>query len=241
MTDSDHLSVVIPAYNEAAVIGSTLESVVSSLTAGGVSHEILVVDDGSTDATASLVRQAAERRPQIRLLASGHQGKGGAVKHGVLAATGRYVLFLDADYSTRIEEWEKLRPWLTKGYEVVIGSRRMGGAEIVRRQSSLRRFLGSGFLWLTNAMLSIGVTDVTCGFKAFDTDVARTLFERQRLNGWGFDAEVLFLARRFGYRVKEVPVVWRNDATSNVRLWKDIVRSGLELVEIRCHALRGHY
>ena len=236
-----YLSIVIPAYNEADVIGSTLEAIGRYLAPGGLAHEILVVDDGSTDATPQLVRWRAAHYPQVRLLTFPHQGKGGAVRQGVLAAAGRYVLFLDADSSTRIEEWDKLHPWLQQGYDVVIGSRKIAGAQIARRQSSVREFLGKGFTWLTNALLSTRVTDITCGFKAFQHPAARELFGAQRLTGWGFDAEILFLAQRFGYRLKEVPVVWTNDATTNMRLGTDILRSFSELVAVRWHACRGRY
>lgn len=238
---SPELSIVIPAYNEETVIARTVEEIAAALTASGTAHEIIVVDDGSRDRTAEIVETLSRRLPAVRLVRSGHQGKGGAVRQGVLAARGRYLLFMDADHSTRIETWEQCLPWLQQGYELVIGSRKMRGATITVKQSLLRRFLGQGFTWLTNVLLPVQVTDVTCGFKAFRTDAAQAICRRQRIGGWGFDAELLFIARRRGYRIKELPIVWRNDATTNVRLARDTLHSFVELMRIRLGTRRGWY
>ena len=235
------LSVVIPAYNEESVIGRTIEAVERYLTASNVPHEIIVVDDGSTDRTIQCLRDLSVRIPSLRLAQSSHLGKGGAVKRGVLEATGKQVLFIDADHSTRIEEWEKLAPWLRDGCKVVIGSRKMPGAEVTVHQPPLREAMGKAFTWLTNVLLGTRVTDITCGFKSFHTDAAREIFLLQRLDGWGFDAEILFIARRLGYRIKEVPVVWRDDASTKVHLFTDAVRSFTELIQIRIGARRGWY
>ena len=235
------LSVVIPAYNEAAVIAPTIEAIDDYLARAGLAHEILVVDDGSLDETAALARALAGARPALRVLAGAHQGKGAAIKQGVLDATGRYLLFLDADHSTRIEEIQKCLPWLREGCEVVIGSRKIPGAVIRVHQPPLREWMGKGFTWLTNTLLGVRVTDFTCGFKCFQTAVAQRLFRLQRIGGWGFDAELVFLADRLGYRIKEVPVEWANDARTKVRLVRDSVRSFAEVVQIRLGARRGWY
>ena len=235
------LTVVIPALNEEGNIGQTLEKVAAYLGSHGTAYEVIVVDDGSTDRTASVVRAAARRDPLIQLLASQHLGKGGAIRQGVSAARGRYVLFMDADYSTRIEEWVQCASWLSDGFDVVIGSRKMPGAVVKVRQHPLREGMGKGFTWLVNRWLGTRVSDVTCGFKCFTAEAAHGIFGFQRVNGWGFDAEILFLARRLGFRLKEIPVMWANDATTNVRLARDATRSFLELVNIRCSAWRGRY
>ena len=235
------LSVVIPAYNEEGMIQATLEDVERYLRTCGLSHEILVVDDGSTDRTVEIVRALMERLPSVRWVQSDHLGKGGAVKHGMLEARGAYVLFMDADQSTRIEEVQKYLPWLRDGYDVVIGSRKMPGATVRVHQPPLREAMGKVFTWLTNRLLGIRVSDVTCGFKCFQAQASRAIFQLQRVNGWGFDAEVLFIARRRGCRIKEVPVVWADDATTKVRLANDALRSLKELLGIRLGAWRGWY
>ena len=235
------LSVVIPAYNEERVIASTIQSVVVYLGGTGTSCEVIIVDDGSTDATVRVVQEAAAQHPGVRLLASPHLGKGGAVKQGVLSAQGRSILFMDADSSTRIEEWAKFAPWLSRGFQVVIGSRKMPGAEVVVRQPVLREAMGKVFTWLTNQLLTGGVSDITCGFKAFETGAAREIFGLQRMHGWGFDAEILFIARRRDYGIKEVPVVWADDASTKVRLGRDALGSFQELLQIRLGAWRGWY
>jgi glycosyltransferase involved in cell wall biosynthesis len=241
LVDRPELSIIIPAYREAGVIGATLESVSKHLTASQVTHEIIIVDDGSPDETSEIVRAVATRHPSIRLIQFEHRGKGAAIKRGMLTAHGRYVLFMDADHSTHIEEWQKIAPWLRDGYDVVIGSRKMPGAIVTVRQPLLREFMGRGFTWLTNVMLGTRASDITCGFKGFHAKAALRIFQLQCLEGWGFDAEILFIAKRLGYQIKEVPVVWANDARTKVQLWKDSGRSLKELLAIRLGAWRGRY
>ncbi len=235
------LSVVIPAYNEEAVIRQTTEEVARYLTESAITYELLIVDDGSTDHTVALVRELMQRHPSLRLLQANHEGKGAAVKAGVLAAAGSRILFMDADHSTHIQEWKKCIPWLHDGYDVVIGSRKMPGADVKVHQPLLRELMGKVFTRLTNTLLTTQVTDITCGFKCFQADVAVRIFRLQRIAGWGFDAELLFLARRMGYRIKEVPVVWMDDASTKVRLMSDAIRSFNELMRIRIGAWRGWY
>ncbi|HWP65709.1 MAG TPA: dolichyl-phosphate beta-glucosyltransferase [Candidatus Limnocylindria bacterium] len=232
---------VIPAYNEEAVLGETLRSVARHLTAGGVAHELIVADDGSDDATVTVATALGRELPQLRVLSGPHRGKGAAVRRGMLAAAGRWVLFMDADHATPIGEWDKFAPVLAEGAAVVIGSRKTAGAQILRRQPPWREAAGRAFTWLANRILSTRVSDFTCGFKAFQQASARAIFSRQRVDGWGFDAEILFIAERLGYPIREVPVVWRDDAATKVRIARDAVRSFSELLAIRWAAARGAY
>lgn len=234
------LTVVVPAYEEEAVIADTLATVHAYFSSRALAHEIVVVDDGSTDCTTRIVADAAATHPEIRLVPQPHRGKGGAVRGGVLAARGRWVLFMDADLSTPIDQWERLEPLLRGGAEVVIGSRKVEGAAVEVHQPRIRELLGKTFTALTR-LLVVGASDVTCGFKAFDADAARRIFALQRLDGWAFDAEILFIAERLGYRIHEVPVVWRDDPTTKVRILRDGLTSFRDLVSIRLAALRGRY
>jgi dolichyl-phosphate beta-glucosyltransferase len=235
------ISVVIPAYNEAAVIGQTVKQVAHYLHEQHLMYEVLVVDDGSMDETVKQVHEMLASLPSLRLIEASHRGKGAAVKQGVLAAQGRYVLVMDADLSTPIHEWQRCVPWLQNGHEVVIGSRKMAGATVLKRQPPLREAMGKVFTWLTNRLLGTRVTDITCGFKGFHREAAQRIFRLQRMEGWAFDAEILFLARRLGYRMKEVPVRWVNDESTKVRLVMDACRSLKELLAIRVGAWKGWY
>jgi glycosyltransferase involved in cell wall biosynthesis len=234
------LSVVIPAYNEEAGVALAVETVHAYLAGIDVAHEIVVVDDGSRDATAAIVTALARDLP-VRLLAGRHRGKGAAVKLGMLEARGDAVLFMDADLSTPITEWPKFAPWLREGYDIVIGSRKMPGADVRVRQPPLREALGRGFTWLSNVLLGSSVSDITCGFKCYARTAAQRVFALQRLDGWGFDAENLFVAKRLGMRIKQVPVVWTDDTSTKVRLGRDVLRSLLDLCTIRLGSWRGHY
>ena len=238
---SSSLSVVIPAWNEAATIEATARHVLVYLDARAKDGELIVADDGSTDATAQIVERLIAQDARVRLLRLPHEGKGRAVQRGVLAADGAFVLFMDADDSTPIEEMDKFWPLLWEGWDVVIGSRKMPGALISRRQPWLREQLGKIFTWLTNRLVTRRLSDITCGFKCFSRKSAHAVFTRQRLHGWGFDAEILFLAQRLGYRLREVPVRWQNAEKTNVRMGRDGWRSFKELLAIRRNARRGVY
>ena len=236
-----YLSVVIPAWNEATTLDATSRRVLTYLNGLQGNGELIIADDGSTDATAAAVDRLARTDARVRLLRLAHGGKGHAVKQGMLAARGAFVLFMDADYSTPIEEMDRFWPHLWEGWDVVIGSRKMRGALITRRQPWLRERLGKVFTWLTNTLVTRNLSDITCGFKCFSRAGVQQVFSRQQLSGWGFDAEILFLAQRLGYRVCEVPVRWHNAEKSNVRMGADGWRSLRELLAIRRNARRGVY
>jgi len=210
------LSVVIPAYNEQARIGRTIEAVCAYLTGTGVSWELIVVDDGSSDGTAAVAREIMERDARVRLIQlPANRGKGNAVRVGVLATHGTEVLITDADLSTPIDEVEKLR---AEGGDAVvtIGSRQRG-AQIDVQQNAARRLLGRLGNYYIRAVAVPGVRDTQCGFKLLRGEAARTLLARTRLNGWGIDVEILHLADRFGWEVAEVPVRWAHATGSKLR------------------------
>ncbi|HWM86101.1 MAG TPA: dolichyl-phosphate beta-glucosyltransferase [Kofleriaceae bacterium] len=236
MTDESRgpdLSVVIPAYNEAARLGPTLERVVEYCRAHHPAYEVLVVDDGSTDDTAGVVRRFAAGEERVSLIElGGNRGKGAAVREGVLAARGREVLFSDADLATPIEELAKLRERLAAGSDIAIASRAAPGADIRVRQHPMRELMGRSFNLLVRLAALGGIRDTQCGFKLFRRDAGHDLFSRARLDGFAFDVEILWLARG-RYRVDEVPVVWRHVDDSKVSPGGDAARMFVDLLRIR--------
>lgn len=229
----ENLSVVFPAYNEEGRIGPTLNRVHAYLSERSRNFEIIVVDDGSEDSTALLVRRMAQEKAEITLLQNrSNRGKGYSVRYGVLHATGSYVLFSDADLSTPIEEIEKLWPRLQR-CSVVIGSRAISGAQIEIHQPQYREIMGKAFNRILQSLLLPGIRDSQCGFKLFSAPVARDLFSRLTVHGFGFDVEILYLARRLGYTICEVPVRWRNDPETRVRILRDSLQMLLDILALR--------
>ena len=232
------LSVVIPAYNEELRLPPTLARLAEHLSARGVAHEILVVDDGSSDATAEIARDAGGA---VRVLRhEPNRGKGYAVHRGMLAATGARRLMTDADLSTPIEELARLEAEIDRGFDVAIGSRAVAGARIEVRQPAYREAMGRLFNRLVQALLLPGLSDTQCGFKLFTAAAAEVAFGACRLDGFSFDVEALYVARRRGLRIAEVPVVWRNDAATRVGLGGGGAAFA-DLLRIRYFALRGAY
>ena len=234
------LSVVIPAYNEETRIERTLQRVVEYLNGRGETYEILVVSDGSTDATESIVQRFAQAHPQVQLLAyQPNRGKGYAVRYGILRARGERVLFSDADLATPIEELEKLEPYLDKGYPIAIGSRPLRESQLVVRQPFYREMAGRAFNKVVQLLAVRGIHDTQCGFKLFTRAAAQDIFSRCRLNGFSFDFEALFYAQRLGYPIAEVPIRWMHQEGSKVRLLRDGLRMLRDLVWLRLNAWRG--
>ncbi len=236
------LSVVIPAYNEEGRIGPTLKAVAAHLKARRLKAEILVVDDGSRDGTQALVRKMAKSIRGLRLLPQGANfGKGAAVKRGVAEARGGRILFSDADLSTPIAELGALSKALDSGAQVAIGSRALDRGRITRRQPLYREAAGRLFNRLARALTLPGIADTQCGFKLFEAAPAKRIFARQQVPRFGFDVEALYLARKLGCRIAEVPVRWENSPETKVRPIADGARAFLDLGLIRLYDWAGRY
>jgi len=234
-----HLSVVIPAYNEESRIVSTLEQVISFLASCLYTWEVLVADDGSTDSTASLVRDFADQRPSVRLLSLSHRGKGWAVKHGMLAATGRYRFLCDADLSMPFEQVERFLPPMEEGVDIAIGSREVADSRRIG-EPARRHLMGRIYNWLVRALAVPDVKDTQCGFKCFRGDLVPELFRRQTTDGFAFDVEILFLARRDGLTIREIGIDWYYREQSKVRPVLDSLTMTWDLLKIRWrHFLRS--
>ncbi len=233
------LSVVVPAFNEEQRLASTLERLRSFCGARGDSYEIVVVDDGSKDRTAAVA--AAAGGPETRLLRSvSNRGKGHAVRTGMLAARGERRLMTDADLSTPIEEIVGLEAALEAGADIAIGSRAVEGARIEVRQSLFRESAGRAFNTLVRLLLLPEIRDTQCGFKLFTAAAAQAAFAPLVLDGFSFDVEALYVARRRGLRVVELPVVWRNHAATRVSSLSG-ARAFLDLLRVRLNGFRGRY
>lgn len=234
------LTVVIPAYNEESRLPATLARISDVFETRGEPYDVLVVVNGSTDRTAEVVKAAAERDANIRLVVTPLRGKGRAVKIGISEARGDRIVFADADLSTPIEEVIALAEQLDERNQVVIASREGTGARRVG-EPYVRHLMGRVFNLLVQALAVHGIQDTQCGFKAFTRQCAQDVFSRQRIVGFGFDVEVLFLARKLGYGIKEVPVTWEYAASSRVDPVKDTIRMFRDVLAVRWNDLRGRY
>jgi glycosyltransferase involved in cell wall biosynthesis len=235
-------SIVIPAYNEGKRLGATLEKVLAYVRRQGWDAEVIVVNDGSRDNTAELVRAFAAKDPVLRLVENpGNRGKGYSVRHGILSARGDVVVFSDADLSSPIEEMPKLLGALAAGADIAIGSRWLRAELQTQRQSPLRQVFGRVFNLLLRIILGLKFKDTQCGFKAFTRRAAQTILPLQRIERWGFDPEILFLARKFGFRVDEVPVLWGHSGDTRIHPFLDGARMFQEIVRVRWHDLTGKY
>lgn len=236
------LSIVIPAYNEEAVIKETLKKVAEYLEGRYPSYEIIVVCDGCKDNTANVAGEAAKANHKIRALdRKNNMGKGFSVRQGCLEAKGNYVIFTDADLSTPIDEIEKLLKWLEAGYDIAIGSRALKESDIQIRQPWYRETMGKIFNLFVQAIAVKGISDTQCGFKGFKRDAAMQVFQLQTINGYGFDVELLYIAGRLGYRIKEIPVRWLNRMASRVNPLVHPVQMLYDLIKIRICAMGKAY
>ena len=235
-----HLSIIIPAYNEEIRIVPTIGAMASHVSGLGFSWELIVSDDGSKDETVELVEELGLVNLRV-LKAPQNEGKGSAVRRGMLAARGKYALFADADNSTPIEEVEKLLHKLDQeGYDVAVGSRAATGAQEAQR-TLLRRILSGGLRWIVRNIFRIGVRDTQCGFKMYTQEAARRLHGAQTILGFSFDLEILYLASKLGYKIAEVPVAWVDSPGSKVDTTKEAQRFLRDLLKIKLNDLRGRY
>jgi dolichyl-phosphate beta-glucosyltransferase len=233
------LSVVIPAYNEEGRLPATLQQISKHLTGTDIRYEIIVVDDGSTDETREVAASQAQSDPCVRLLMTRHAGKGAAVRSGALAARGERILFCDADLPMAAEELTRL-PVMLSEHDVVIASREGASA---RRMGEpyYRHLMGRVFNVVVQALAIPGIQDTQCGLKCFTAASAGDIFTRQTVDGFGFDVEILFIARKLGYRIAEVPITWSHRESSRVDPVRDTLRMLGDILRVRWNDLRGVY
>lgn len=243
MSMSPKLTIVIPAYNEAPRIGATLEKMHQFLVAQHYDFEILVVNDGSKDQTVEIVQNYAARFSTVRLIDNGKNlGKGTSVKNGILHALGEIVLFSDADLSSPAEEFPKiLDPVFRDDADVTFGSRALDRSLIGVHQSTFREFSGKVFNFFVRILTGLPFKDTQCGFKAFRRLTVLPVFERQRIGGFGFDPEVLFIAKKKGLRLREIPVRWNHVEGTKVSMGRDSIEMFWDLVRIRLNDWKGLY
>ena len=237
-----HLSVIIPAYNEEKRLPKTLTEIDKYLRKQFYDYEIIVVNDGSKDRTAEIVRKLAKEIKNLRLIDNKtNHGKGFVVRQGLLKAQGRYRLFTDADNSTSIDQVEKMWPEFEKGYDIVIGSRDIKGAILDPPQPWLRRLVGDTFNLLVQLILGLwGFWDTQCGFKGFTEKAAKDILPKCKINRFAFDPEILVIGKKMGYKIKEIPIHWKATPTTAVKL-KSMVKMGIDLLKIKWNLITKKY
>ena len=234
------LSIIIPAYNEERRLPTTLEQVFRFIQAQPYSTEVLIVENGSQDRTSEVVEDFIQGRPAFRLLHETQRGKGLAVRRGMLEAQGEYRFMCDADLSMPIDEVNRFLPPVLEGCDIAIASREAPGS--VRYNEPLYRHLGGRAINLMIRLLALpGLQDTQCGFKCFRAAAIEDLFSRQVLNGWSFDIELLFIARRRKYRIVEVPIPWYFNPESKLSVVSDALRMGLDILSVHRNAWQGKY
>ncbi len=241
MSETPELSIIIPSFNEEPRLPASLEKIAGYIRNKRPNTEVIVVDDGSTDRTAAVAESWRNRIPQLRVLSNGvNHGKGFSVRHGSLEAHGDIILFTDADLSSPIEEGEKLFAAL-QSHDVAIGSRAVDRSLIEVHESPFREFAGIVFNKIVRLILRLPFVDTQCGFKAFRRERCRIIFEQQTIERFGFDPELLYLARHHGLSIKEVPVRWAHSPATKVNMMRDSVGMFVDVFVIRWKALRGRY
>lgn len=236
------LSIIIPAYNEEKRLPKTIEDICSFLDREQIQSEVLVVDDGSKDKTAEVVEDLSKKYSNLRVISyAKNKGKGGAVKTGVMLASGDFIVFLDADNSTPIAEIKRIIEKLNQGYDMVIGSRKTQGAKILKPQPMIRRILGNGFNLFIKIILGLSdYSDTQCGFKGFQKNIAKNIFSKTKITGFAFDTELLCIAQNLNYKVLEMPVSWRDEQESTLKL-KSVWNIFLDVCRIKYNFLKGDY
>ena len=241
MNDKPYLSVILPAYDEEARIVPSLEKRHEYLEKQDYGYEVLVVNDGSTDKTKELVQEKIKDWPHFKLIDNKvNKGKGGVVKQGMLEASGKWRLFMDVDESVTINEIERLWPY-THDYEIVIGSRYTEGGKVTKKQPLIRRVISRGGNLLIQILIAWGIKDTQCGFKMFSERAAKEIFPLQTMERWSFDMELVAIAKKHGYKIKEVPVTWEEQAGSRLRAVKTAIRSLRDVFVIWWRKTTGKY
>ena len=232
-------SIVIPAHNEQNRLPGTLEQIFHFLEQQSFTSEVIVVENGSIDRTHEVAREFASRHPSLVVIQS-EKGKGAAVQRGMLAAKGQYRFMCDADLSMPVEEIEKFLPPALQNFDIAIASREAKGS-VRYHEPSYRHWGGRGINFLIQTLILPGLNDTQCGFKCFRAEVAEDIFKRQTLHGWSFDIELLYIARRHGYRIVEIPIHWYHFSDSKVSALRDAVRMITDIFRIHANARRGIY
>ncbi len=236
------LSLIIPAYNEEKIIADNLDLMTSFLRTKKYDWEIIVVNDGSKDRTPKIVKVISAKNKKIKLVdLRVNQGKGAAIRAGIMVAKGEYVIFSDADLSVPISFIDPFLSALEKKGEVVIGSRRTANSNIIKHQNILRESMGKVFTMLSKITANTNITDFTCGFKGFTKEAAAKIFSRTTIDRWVYDTEILYLAQKLRYKIVEVPVDWVNRGDSRVKLMKVVIPSLIDLVRIKIYDFSGKY
>ena len=243
MSKEIYLSVIIPAYKEQRRLPKTLKEINKYLSKQDYNYEILVVDDGSPDKTSDVAQSLVSEIKNLK--PTGYQknrGKGYAVRFGMLEAKGKYRIFTDADNSTSIDQIEKMWPYFEKGFDIVVGSRDVKGAVLDPPQPWFRNVItGESFKLLRKILVGLwGIEDTQCGFKGFKAEVVEKVFPKCKIDRFAFDPEILVLCKRAGYKIKEIPIYWKNDLESKVK-FKSMVKMGLDLIKIRLNLLKRVY
>jgi glycosyltransferase involved in cell wall biosynthesis len=236
------LSIIIPSYNEEVRLPATLDHIAAYINGSGRTTEIIVVDDGSSDATSAVAESYGNKLPSLRLLSNvGNRGKGYSVRRGMREARGDIVLFTDADLSAPIEEADKLLAAIAQGSDVAIGSRALDRSLISTHQSLFREFAGIVFNTVVRTCLRLPFVDTQCGFKAFRRERCHIIFAQQRIERFGFDPELLYLARHHGLQAVEIPVRWAHSPATKVSMFRDSIQMFLDVFIIRWNSVRGRY
>lgn len=237
-----YLSVVIPIYNEEKIVKKNVLTIIKYLDHKVPSWEIILVNDGSSDKTLEVVKKLKEKLKNVTIVnLKNNMGKGAAIRNGMKIVKGDYVVFMDIDLATPLKHLESLLKYLSSGYDVVIGTRRAKKSKVIVPQPRIREFLGTGFTFITRLILATNVSDFTCGFKGFSKVASKKVFPKAKIDRWSFDAEILFLAKKYELKITEVPVIWKDRRETRVRLWPDMPQSFFDLIRIRLWHFRGKY
>lgn len=236
------LTFVIPVYNEEKRIEKTFKALMKGVYFAGMKLEkVIFVDDGSRDNTKSKIQMIKSKiekklKAKVKIISyNKNRGKGYAIKKGMLASKSDYTLMFDADMSTSLYQLRKFLPFIKKGVDVIVGTRKNGESTIIKHQPLYRELLGWGFTLLSNIILGICVTDFTCGFKVFSKKAKNKIFENTIINRWSYDAEIFYLAKKMNLTIQEKSVTWKNDPETKVNLWKDLPETLIDLFKIRFH------